>query len=194
MTPEDVEALKRLRYSLLRRQLASLGYDQGAEAFEEHQILAIKIHRAAKLAQSARDREGEAWMRYFRDFFPSGRNGEAEANLLWIEWRTSLLKNDAPGPSIAITHGQSHIHWTRDRSGVLAINLEDMWADYQASVDAFTTLLESDDERRGVVLARWRETLWSVRSFVPERAFMLGSVSAVASAASVTGWGGPDRH
>lgn len=55
--------------------------------------------------------------------------------LLFVDWRTSLLKDDTPGHGCPITHGQSFAHWGHDQAGRLCINLEDMWTEFEQSVD-----------------------------------------------------------
>jgi hypothetical protein len=116
------------------------------------------------------DSETAAWVRYFEAYFPVGRNDPEDARLLFGEWRTHLLKDDSPGPSVALTHGQSPIHWQRNDSGQLCINLESMWEDFDASVDAFIGCLRNNPERREIATRRWREQIWEVGNFTPAEA------------------------
>lgn len=67
---------------------------QGDAAFERHQLLAIRFHRAARLNERARDREGQAWCRYFDEHFPRGSD---RAELLWEKWRVRLLRMKRQG-------------------------------------------------------------------------------------------------
>lgn len=143
------------------------------------------IHRAVKLTQRGPG-EGKAWVRYFVDFFPAGRNGEAEAKTLWEHWRTRLLKEGTPGPRVALAHGQSHIHWKRNPEGVLAVNLEDMWDDFAVSVENLIASLRTDHSRCTVVLSRWRERSWQVESFYPADAYVLGSASVSDTSITIT--------
>jgi hypothetical protein len=84
---------------------------------------------------------------------------------------------------VSITHGQSQLHWRRDAyTGVLVVNLEDLWDDFEASVASLVKALHGDNERRRIVLARWRERTWEVR---PVRLSGLDfSAATAASAAS----------
>lgn len=105
-------------------------------------------------------------MRHVVDHFPAGRNAELDARLLFSDWRSRLLKCNAPGPGIAITHGQPVLHWQRDQNGRLCLNLEDAWDDYTASVESFAARLRASP-RRKIVLARWRKQRWVVEPFAP---------------------------
>lgn len=162
-----------------------------------HKLLASTIHKATRLDATRTESETDAWVRYFTSYFPGGHNDPADARLLFVDWRTRLLKDDALGPGIAITHGQSGIHWERDPNGRLCLNLEDTWAEFAASVDSFVAFLEGDAQRRSVVLRRWRATQWVVRPFLPARTLIAGAtvmdlpVSASFSTASVTALGPP---
>lgn len=101
-----------------------------------HVLLASVVHNAARLNQHAADSQTGAWIRYVTSYFPAGRNSEQDGRLLWTDWRTDLLKKQAPGPAIVVTHRQSHVHWRRDEHGRLCLNLEDLWSDFETSVDA----------------------------------------------------------
>lgn len=159
--PEDDQALDELRASLLRRKAPRLTPDQGDEAFDQHMLLAIAVHRAARLHKTAGDNDTEGWMRYVRDFFPEGRNSEADALRLWKGWRCTLLKDEQP--VVPITHGQPEAHWGRDPAGSPCLNLENVWADYEHSVGRFMDRLRDDDDKRETVLRRFRERGWTVR-------------------------------
>jgi hypothetical protein len=158
LTPEDERALAELRASLLRRPRPNLRPDQGDEAFDQHMLLAAAVHRAANLFRGGRD--GDAWCKYVTAFFPEGRNGADDAQKLWVGWRTELLKNERP--IVPITHGQSHLHWTRE-NGYPVLNLEDAWDDYEHSVDQFIEHLRVHAADRANALRRWRERKWTVR-------------------------------
>jgi hypothetical protein len=175
--PNDEHALNDLRSSLLRDRPAPLQPGQGTEAFRQHKLLASAIHRASRLDAHRSESETEAWVRYMTDHFPPGTNDASEARLLFDEWRTSLLKDDAPGPRVPITHGQSDAHRVRDPDGRLCLNLEDMWAEFERSVDHFIAYLRTTPLRRETVLKRWREKFWTVQPF---------GLSATASATAVT--------
>ena len=161
------EELSALRDDLLRGRPRPLRPDEGAEAFQQHKLLAAAVHRAAKLDEQKRESETDAWVRYVTEHFPPGRNDADDARLLFADWRTSLLKKDTPGPGIAITHGQSAIHWQRNEAGRLCLNLEDTWDDYAASVASFIEHLRASSRRRKIVVARWRKQRWIVGPFIP---------------------------
>jgi hypothetical protein len=158
------QELGELRADLLRWRPPQLGPSQGEEAFQQHKLLAAAVHRAAKLDERGSESETESWVRYIVEHFPKERNSEADARLLFADWRTSLLKNGTPGPKVPITHGQSHAHWGRDSEGRLCLNLEDVWNDYAASVESFVAQLHSSP-RRKIVLDRWRKQRWTVEPF-----------------------------
>jgi hypothetical protein len=120
------------------------------------------------------------------------------------------LKDDTPGPGIAITHGQPSIHWQRDQQGRLCLNLEDAWDDYAASVTSFVARLGSSS-RRKIVLKRWKQQHWVVEAFISATGAIAGAtvmdiplasisgssigitMSGLAPAHSVTALGPPDR-
>ncbi|HXZ56400.1 MAG TPA: hypothetical protein VEG40_02335 [Gaiellaceae bacterium] len=156
LSPELIE----LRVSLLRNLRRPLGPEDGDEAFDRHILLAVRVHRTAGLNARAADREGQGWRRYFDDYFPPGRNSDADAHFLWVNWRTRLLKHESP---VGITHGQESLHWYPLDGGGFCVNLESMWDDFEYSVNRFLEDLAADKRRRGVVLRRWRERSWTVR-------------------------------
>lgn len=133
---------------------------RGETAFRQHKLLAAAVHRATKLAATG-NKEGEAWVRYFVEHFPGGRNDPDDARLLWKDWRTALLKQDSPGPGVGVTNGQSHAHWSRE-DGRLLLNLEDMWTDFSASVESLIAQLREKPDRAAIVLDRWRKSQWTV--------------------------------
>jgi hypothetical protein len=166
ITAEEERLLAELRAALLRARSPALRPDQGDEAFRQHKLLASAVHRASRLDALGSESETDAWVRYMSDHFPPGRNDPNDARLLFADWRTSLLKDDAPGPRVPVTHGQSHAHWVRDSRGRLCINLEDMWADFERSVHNFVAYLRTTPDRRSVVLGRWRQTTTVVEPFI----------------------------
>jgi hypothetical protein len=174
------EGLTGVREQLLAHRPAPLEPGEGAAAFQFHKLLATTVHQASKLDARAHDSETGAWVRYLSSYFPAGRDGEQDAKLLWVEWRTSLLKVGAPGPNLLVTHGQPKAHWLRDATGRLCLDLESMWADFAASVDAFLAFLATDHDRRKIALER------SLRSAVAVEVVELVTVSVPAS-----GWAGP---
>lgn len=154
----DDQDLAGIRNSLIGGLRVELTPEQGVEAFERHQLLAIRFHRAARLNDRARDRGGQGWCRYFAEHFP---RGDTHAELLWDQWRVPLLKDETPGIGVAIAHGQPETHWRPTAFG-LCIDLESMWDDYEQSVDAFVLSLSEDPDRRRVAIKRWRERQWTV--------------------------------
>lgn len=153
------EDLDRLRDALLTDR-PSVWPTDGADALRQHKLLAAALHRATKLAATG-DGEGKGWVAYFVTHFPEGRNDDTDAKLLWKDWRTALLKLDSPGPGVGVTHGQPDAHWTR-QDGRLILNLEDMWADFAASVESLIAHLRETPDHGAVVLDRWRKTQWTV--------------------------------
>jgi hypothetical protein len=174
------DELRSLRAQLLAHRSEPLEPSQGAEAFQQHKLLAATVHQASKLDARAHESETGAWLRYVTSHFPAQRNSEQDARVLWTDWRTSLLKHGAPGPSVLITHGQPAAHWLRDGSGRLCIDLESMWDDFAASVRQFVAFLRTPPDRREVALER------ALRSHVTVEIVHLTSISAPAS-----GWAGP---
>lgn len=174
------DKLTGLRAQLLAHRPAPLEPGQGAAAFQFHTLLSTTVHQASKLDARAQDSETGAWVRYVTRYFPAGRNDEDDAKLLWVEWRTSLLKVGAPGPNLLITHGQPKAHWARDGTGRLCLDLESMWADFAVSVNAFVKFLETAPDRRKIALER------SMRSAITVEIVHFSAISAPAS-----GWAGP---
>jgi hypothetical protein len=160
VTSEDERALAELRASLLRRRCAELQPGEGEEAFDQHLLLAVALHRVSRLHKSHGENDTKGWVRYLTDFFPEGRNDPRDAHLLWDEWRCTLLKDERP--VIPISHGQSEAYWLRDGAGRPFLNLEDLWADYEVSVDQFIEHLREHADRRKVALDRWRKRAWHV--------------------------------
>jgi hypothetical protein len=156
LSPELTE----LRASLMRNLRRPLGPEDGEEAFDCHILLAVRIHRAAGLNARASDRAGQGWRRYFLDYFPPDRNAASDADFLWKNWRTRLLKHESP---VGITHGQESLHWYPLPDGGFCVDLESMWDDFEYSVDRFLAALSADERRRAEVLRRWRERSWTVR-------------------------------
>jgi hypothetical protein len=164
---EDAQLAKTLadlRADLVRGRPRQLGPDEGYEAFQQHKLLSGAVLRAAKLDQTGSESETDAWVRFVTSHYPDGRNGKAEARLLFSDWRTSLLKKDTPGVGVSITHGLAQVHWRRNESGSLGLNLEDAWDDFEAAVDSFVESLR-DSPRRDFVLSRWETQRWEVRRF-----------------------------
>lgn len=162
--PEQ-QSLAALKARLLSDRPPPLRPDQGQIAFLSHIVLAAVVHNAARLNQHAADSQTGAWIRYLTSYFPAGRNGEDDARLLWTDWRTGLLKKQAPGPGIVVTHGQSHVHWRRDELGRLCLNLEDLWNDFEVSIDTFVEFLRGSRDRRSIALKRARESEVAVIEF-----------------------------
>jgi hypothetical protein len=185
----EAQALTDLRASLLAKHPRKLGPTDGREAFEEHKRLASIVHRVTRLEARGGESETAAWLRYFTECFPSPRNGAEDARLLFGAWRTKLLKDDAPGPSAALTHGQPSLHWERDARGPLCIDLESMWDDFAQSLDTFVAHLRLQHDRRKVALKRWRETQWTVDFFQPagDGSGLGATAMSVSAARAVTG-------
>jgi hypothetical protein len=177
--------LVELRASLLRDLGVNLLPEQGDVAFERHQLLAVRFHRASRLNGRASEGEGVTWRRYFDEHLVRGAQ---HADLLWREWRKPLLKDETPGQGIAISHGQPLLHWKMSSHG-LYLNLENLWADYVESVEHFVGMLDTNAARRKVALDRWNKLRWSVQMVTVPATLPLAlpaPVGYTASAASVS--------
>jgi hypothetical protein len=172
-----------LREGLLHGLRVDLGPTQGHEAFERHQLLAIRFHRAARL-NAPGEGEQRSWMRYFDEHFPRGAE---HAELLWVRWRIALVKDEYPGPGVAISHGQPHAHWQMVEPGGLFINLESMWDDFEASVDSFIETLRRDDARLMAAVEWWRKRQYSVQGV----ALAPSSAMSPVASASASNWNQP---
>jgi hypothetical protein len=197
-TPAEEQALADLRQSLLGSRPRPLAPEEGEEAFKEHKNLASEILRAALLDKQDAETERAAWVRYIRNYFPVRRRTRRDAELLWKEWRCALIKKDAPRGDVTVSHGKqgSPIHWKRGTNGRLNINLEDMWRDFERSVDKFIAYLDGNDGRRAVVLGRLPGHLRSIEFFrAPASALAGATVYAVpvSAAQSVTASAPPPR-
>ena len=117
---------------------------------------ATKIHRAALLNQTG-SAQGKGWIQFLSAYFPAGRNGEGDAQLLWDDWRTGLVKDRAPEGGVSITHGHPEQHWKLDGYGALCIDLESMWVDFEYSVNRFVEALEGSKRHAEIVVARYRK-------------------------------------
>jgi hypothetical protein len=180
LSPEDEQALGQLRASLLRRKRPQLLSGQGDEAFDQHILLAVAVHRAARLYQTG-DGQKDGWIQYVTAFFPKGKNSKEDAERLWQGWRCSLLKDERP--VVPITHGQSFAHWGRDGTGQPMLNLEDAWDDYAYSVERFIVYLQTDSKRRAIALRRWRERAWTVQMVAVSHVLDVGASTATSASA-----------
>jgi hypothetical protein len=88
------EELEELRQELLYRLRRDLTPQQGFEAFECHQLLAVRFHRAARINGPGIN-EAKGWMRFFKEHFP---RRDQYAELLRVRWCIELLKDAYPGP------------------------------------------------------------------------------------------------
>lgn len=189
--PMDKELIE-LQARLLGDRPPPLGPDDGAHAYRQHAVVASAVLRAARLNRRGDDGDGRSFRKYIERFFPP--TYRADAGILWHDWRCSILKTHGPGPRIAVTHGQPHLHLTRDNNQRLCIDLESMWADFETSVGAFIEHLQQDPERREVVLARVNS--YRVEPFVGlGNSLAVGSVSAASFSQSATTirWEPPPR-
>lgn len=105
------DELQTVREQLLAHRPEPVEPGHGAAALQQHVLLASKVHQAARLDSTGAESETGGWVRYITDYFPAPRNGEQDAKVLWIDWRTSLLKDGAPGAAVLVTHGQPLAHW-----------------------------------------------------------------------------------
>jgi hypothetical protein len=160
---EEECSLAELRASLLRCRCPNLDAGQGEEAFDQHLLLAVALHRVVRLHKLADSKQSDkdGWVDYVTSFFPRGRNAETTASWLWEGWRCSLLKDERP--IVPISHGNPQAHWRLAEGGKPYVNLESLWADYEYSVDQFLEHLRRHPDRRQVALARWKERSWTVQ-------------------------------
>ena len=107
--PHEEKALQGLRVRLLSDRPPALRPEHGHLAFMSHVLLASVVHNATRLDQYGAESQTGAWVRYLTSYFPPGKNSEPDARLLWTDWRTALLKKQAPGPGVLVTHGQSAV-------------------------------------------------------------------------------------
>jgi hypothetical protein len=168
---DAVAELDELREELLLGLRRNLTPEQGFEAFQQHQLLTIRFHRASRInAPAAGERNG--WRQFFNEHFP---RGDEHALLLWERWRNALVKDEYPGPGVAISHGQPFGHWRVVNPGGIFIDLESMWEDYEQSIDSMITLLRGNDARRSKSLNWWRVAAGACNSCTSRRFTSAGS-------------------
>jgi len=92
----EEDALRRLRTRLLSDRPPPLQPEHGHLAFTSHVLLASAVHNATRLDQYGAETQTGAWIRYLSSYFPAGKNSDVDARLLWTDWRTALLKKQAP--------------------------------------------------------------------------------------------------
>jgi hypothetical protein len=180
-----------IREQLLTHRPPLLKTEQGAEAFQQHRLLATTIHQATLLDKRAVESQTGAWTRYFTGYFPPPRNAATDADLLWREWRTSLLKHGAPGEGVLVTHGQPPAHWHRS-AGRLCIDLESMWDDFAESVERFLDFVRANPERAAIIIPRAQRGRVEIVTFdylstaTVATTGLAGPVTASATAASMS--------
>jgi len=163
---QDLADLKTALLRGLRTELPEV--EPGYAAFERHQLLAIRFHRAARL-NAPEETERQGWLTYFREHFP---RGDEHARRLWEDWRGRLVKDEFPGEGVAVSHGQPHAHWQIvDPGQRLFLDLESLADDFERSVGSFVGLLGRDATRRARTLEKWQRRQWSVQqvTFVTEQ-------------------------
>lgn len=175
--------LAHLKAGLLRGLRVDLAPDHGQDAFERHQLLAIRFHRVARL-NAPDETEKRGWMRYFGEHFP---HGDEHAELLWVRWRIALVKDEYPGPGVAISHDQPHAHWKMVEPGGLFINLESMWDDFEKSVESFIAMLGREPQRRVAALEYWATRQYSVQGVAFAPAVATASLATSMTVASASG-------
>jgi hypothetical protein len=55
---------------------------EGEEAFDQHLLLAVTLHRVSRLHKFKGESDTKGWIRYMTDLFPGGRNDPGDAYLL----------------------------------------------------------------------------------------------------------------
>lgn len=157
--------------------------DPGYAAFERHQLLAIRFHRAAR-ANAPGEGERTAWRRYFKEHFP---RGDEHALRLWEYWRNTLVKDEYPGSGVVVSHGQAQAHWRLvEPDARLYVNLESMQDDFVRSVDSFIEALKRDPARRDMTLEWWSKRRWSVQqvTWSPMTTPVVSTASATSASVS----------
>jgi hypothetical protein len=184
ISQKHAAGLRRLREQALRWRPGELGPDEGDEAFQQHKLLATGIQKIT-LLDRFKDSESEtnAWVRYFVRCFPEDRNDGTDARLLFDDWRTSLIKNGAPGERVVICHGrQPNSHWVWDRHDRLSIDLESMWDDFGHSLGEFDRYLRENPDRCAIALDRFnRKGTFTVEELIPRDYGMLAGPTVVDS-------------
>ena len=175
----------------IRRELVDRLPPDGLSGLDGHILVAVRFHRLVRLVQRKPDeRQGAAWEAFFAEYVPHfAGNGRR----LWEDWRTKLLKDDAPGQSVVISEQTPEPHGHTLASGELFIDLESIADDYTAAVDSVMLACVGDDELRATVIRNWEATRWTVRHYAwagpptPGTALYIPlAVSASASSSSVT--------
>jgi hypothetical protein len=159
MENADGQALAALRSQLIERLPPSAEFP----GIEKHRLLARSFHRLARLPQRDPDaRQGRAWAIFFAEYVPHlGPHGP----LLWKDWRTPLLKDDAPGPHVIIGQREPDAHCATFDGDKLFVDLESAITDFITALDALLARCENDDDLRATVLHNWRATQWTVQAF-----------------------------
>lgn len=198
MDDADCYALAALRDQLIERLPPAADFP----GIEKHRLLARSFHRLARLPQRhPDDKQGRAWASFFADYVPRLR---AHGPVLWTDWRTPLLKDDAPGPGVIVGHGEPDAHCATfgDR---LFVDLESAITDFIAALDALLARCANDDGLRAIVLRNWRSTQWTVQAFtgysasatpvaVTSGTVPVSAIATVVSASASTSVVKPDRH
>jgi hypothetical protein len=180
-----MDEFDQIRSWLLSGRPAVFGPD-GPAAVRQHTLLATDVNRAAKLdAHSSDDgKDGKQWVRYVTTHFPEGRGRDSadDAEALWLDWRTTLIKHNTVGHRITISHGKSKEHWHREPTGALNVNLEDMWDDFEASVDHFIAEASlAPRERRETIVKRWGERQFIIRPLIGSDMQMIAGATAASA-------------
>ncbi|MEX2644660.1 MAG: hypothetical protein WD249_00190 [Gaiellaceae bacterium] len=192
-TRDDIEPIKK---SLLRGLRIPLGPKDGDAAFERHILLVVRFHRAARLNQTVTG-EGKGWAQFFAEHFPKRPEWrDSDADLLWTDWRVTLVKDETPASGVTVAHGEPHVHWHREPTGTLCVNLESMWDDFERSVESFLSLLQRDAERRKVAVQRWQSRSWTVRplAFAPVSGDLVRFTTSAAHSVTATAIGPPPSN
>jgi hypothetical protein len=165
--------------ALKQRLRETLRCEDGVRAFELHQLLAIRFTRLSRLSAPSKVKgDGERWRLLLSEHSP---RGEEHEHLLWTQWRSGLLKNDAPGPDIAVAHLEPEAHRTFVSPGnKLLLNLESLWDEYEGTVVSLVAACATNEILCERVLTRWAEHDWSVGfvSYPAPDAFALLPASA----------------
>ena len=138
---------RRYANKLLAHRPAALEPGQGVAAFQQHGLLASKVHQASRLDALRRERDRRVGPLHDQ-LLPGAAERRARR-----EGAVDRLADQPPEGWRSRREGPRHPRaaggpLAARRSGRLCIDLESMWADFEASVDSFLEFLRSAHERR----------------------------------------------
>jgi hypothetical protein len=144
------------------RRTKPLDPSQGDLAYEGHQLLALRLHRAVRLDRPPKAGGKKAWAVFLREHFP---RGDEHAELLRTAWRRPLLRNRPAGRGVVLTFGRPEAHWQQDGpGGSLILDLDGLREDVERAVSSLRAACEADPARALRVLHRYRRRPWTLET------------------------------